>query len=118
LLSNWHVSCSAPSSPIIDTYVFFPTVGTPPGLEELKEVDEIYFSSLEWITKNTITDIIFETFSVTIEKGLESQTIDLIEGGRNIHVTESNKHNYVEKVIKWKLEGSVQEQIYHILYGA
>ena len=67
--------------------------------------------------KNTITDVIFETFSVVLERGLSSQTIDLIEGGRNISVTESNKKSYVEKVIKWKLEGGVKEQIYHILHG-
>jgi E3 ubiquitin-protein ligase NEDD4 len=46
--------------------------------------------------ENDITDVIEDTFSITEEHFGEVVTVDLMENGRNIEVTEDNKKDYVE----------------------
>ena len=38
-----------------------------PTIDDLGDIDSVYFTSLKWIFSNDITDIIYETFSVTID---------------------------------------------------
>merc|ERR1712137_282179 len=66
---------------------------------------------------NEITDIITKTFSVEVEAFGEMQTVDLIENGRNIPVTEDNKHEYVRLITEHRLVGAVQEQLENFLKG-
>jgi E3 ubiquitin-protein ligase HUWE1 len=67
--------------------------------------------------ENDITDIITETFSVDNDKFGVVETIDFIPNGRNISVTEENKHEYVRLMVEWKLTGSVKEQLDEFLKG-
>lgn len=45
---------------------------------------------------NDITDVLELTFSVDDDRFGEMVTVDLMEGGRDIEVTEENKKEYVE----------------------
>lgn len=47
-------------------------------------------------SENDIEGIVELTFSIDDEKFGERDTIDLIPDGRNIPVTNENKHKYVE----------------------
>ena len=60
-------------------------------LRDLEDVDPALYKSLNWILENDITDVIYETFSVTREEFGQQVVIDLVEGGRNIDVDQSNK---------------------------
>jgi len=42
---------------------------------------------------------------------------ELIPGGKEIEVTESNKHEYVEQMVRWCVERGVAEQMESIVNG-
>lgn len=42
---------------------------------------------------------------------------DLKPGGSEIGVTEANKKEYIEKLVKWRLERGVKEQSFSVLRG-
>ncbi|USP81000.1 hypothetical protein yc1106_08274 [Curvularia clavata] len=97
--------------------VYKQIMGKQVSLKDMETLDLEYYKSLEWMIHNDITDIITETFSVEVEAFGEMQTVDLIENGRNIPVTEDNKHEYVRLVTEHRLLGAVQEQLEHFLKG-
>ncbi|KAF2792543.1 hypothetical protein K505DRAFT_375981 [Melanomma pulvis-pyrius CBS 109.77] len=92
-------------------------LGNPVNLKDMETLDLEYHKSLQWMLSNDITDIITEAFSVDVEAFGETQVVDLIEDGRNIPVTEENKHEYVRLVTEHRLTGAVQEQLEHFLKG-
>ena len=83
----------------------------------MESLDPDYYKSLIWMLENDITDIITETFSVDNDKFGVLETIDFIEGGRNIPVTEENKHEYVRLVCQEKMTGSIRKQLNAFLDG-
>lgn len=87
------------------------------NLKDMETLDLEYYKSLEWMLHNDITDIITEMFSVEVEAFGEMQVVDLIENGRNIPVTEDNKHEYIRLITEHRLTGAVQEQLEHFLKG-
>ena len=87
------------------------------NLKDMETLDLEYYKSLEWMLHNDITDIITETFSTEVEAFGEMQTVDLIEDGRNIPVTEENKHEYIRLITEYRLTGAVQEQLKEFLRG-
>lgn len=92
-------------------------LGKPVSLKDMESLDPDYYKSLVWILENDITDIIEETFSVETDDYGERKVIDLIENGRNIAVTEANKQEYVKKIVEYKLNTSVKEQMDNFLVG-
>jgi E3 ubiquitin-protein ligase HUWE1 len=92
-------------------------LGRPVNLKDMETLDLEYHKSLQWMLENDITDIITETFSVEVERFGESEVVDLRENGRNIPVTEENKHEYVRLLTEHRLTGAVQEQLEHFLKG-
>lgn len=89
----------------------------PVSLKDMETLDLDYSKSLTWMLENDITDVITETFSVETDDYGEHKTIDLIEGGRDVPVTEDNKSEYVRKVVEYRLQTSVAEQMDHFLEG-
>lgn len=89
----------------------------PVNVKDMESLDEEYYKSLLWILNNDPTDVIPETFSVETERFGEIEVVDLIENGRNIPLTEENKHDYVRLVTEYRLTGAVQEQLEHFLKG-
>lgn len=92
-------------------------LGKSVTVKDMETLDLDYAKSMEWILENDITDIIAETFSVVVDDFGAEEVIDLIPNGRNIPVTEENKHEYVRLVIGYRLTGSVQEQLENFLKG-
>ena len=92
-------------------------LGKPISVKDMETLDLDYYKSLRWMLENDITDIITETFSVQIDEFGVQKTIDLIDNGRNIPVTEENKREYVQLVTEHKMIGSVSEQLEHFLAG-
>ncbi|KAL4941228.1 hypothetical protein BDV06DRAFT_6413 [Aspergillus oleicola] len=87
------------------------------SIKDMETLDLDYYKSLLWMLENDITDIITETFALETDAFGEKQTIDLIENGRNIPVTQENKEEYVQKVVDYRLVVSVQEQLDNFLKG-
>ncbi|KAH6682847.1 hypothetical protein B0J14DRAFT_647073 [Halenospora varia] len=92
-------------------------LGKPVSVKDMESLDPEYYKSLVWMLENDITDIITETFSVDNDKFGVVETIDFIENGRNIPVTEENKHEYIRLMVEWKLTGSVKAQLDEFLKG-
>jgi E3 ubiquitin-protein ligase HUWE1 len=92
-------------------------LGKPVSIKDMESLDPEYYKSLVWMLENDITDIITETFSADNDKFGAVETVDLIENGRNIPVTQENKHEYVRLMVEFKLTGSVQEQLDNFLKG-
>ncbi|EME49335.1 hypothetical protein DOTSEDRAFT_68195 [Dothistroma septosporum NZE10] len=97
--------------------VYRKILGKNVSLKDMETLDLDYYKSLVWILENDITDVAFETFSVDVDKFGVTETIDLVPGGRDISVTEENKHDYVRLVVEHRLIKSVQQQIDHFLEG-
>lgn len=92
-------------------------LGRPVSLKDMESLDLDYYKSLVWILENDITDIIEETFSVEADDYGEHKIIDLIENGSEIAVTEENKQDYVKRIVQYKLQTSVTEQMENFLQG-
>lgn len=86
-------------------------------LLDMEGVDAEFFRSLKWILDNDITDILDLTFSAEDERFGEIIEVDLKENGRNIEVTEENKHEYVELISEWKIYKRVEEQFKAFIDG-
>jgi E3 ubiquitin-protein ligase HUWE1 len=97
--------------------VYKQIMGKQVNLKDMETLDLEYYKSLEWMLNNDITEIITETFSVEVEAFGEMQVVDLIENGREIAVTEDNKHEYIRLITEHRLTGSVKEQLDHFLKG-
>jgi E3 ubiquitin-protein ligase HUWE1 len=92
-------------------------LGKAVSVKDMESLDPDYYKSLVWMLENDITDIITETFSVDNDKFGVVETIDFVPNGRNIPVTEENKHEYVRLMVEWRLTGSVKEQLDEFLKG-
>jgi E3 ubiquitin-protein ligase HUWE1 len=92
-------------------------LGKSVSVKDMESLDPDYYKSLIWMLENDITDIISETFSIDVDRFGEVHTIDLIPDGRNIAVTDENKHEYVRLIVEYKLIGSVKEQLDNFLTG-
>ena len=63
------------------------------------------------MTENDITNVLFETFSVTFELFGEKHVLDLKPDGRSLEVTEANKAEYVDLMVKWLTHKRFQHQL-------
>ena len=54
---------------------------------------------------------------VTVVFVLQVTERELIPGGKEIEVTEENKHEYVEQMVRWRVERGVAEQMESIVKG-
>ncbi|CAN3361037.1 E3 ubiquitin-protein ligase Rsp5p [Diutina catenulata] len=86
-------------------------------LSDMEGVDAEFYRSLKWILDNDITDILDLTFSAEDERFGEIIEVDLKPGGRDIEVTEDNKHEYVELISEWKISKRVEEQFKAFIDG-
>lgn len=86
-------------------------------LSDLETLDPEYCQSLTWIKDNDITDILDLSFSVTEDKCGQLIERDLKENGKNIAVTEKNKLEYIQRVVKWRVERGVQKQTDALVKG-
>ncbi|KAL9596797.1 MAG: hypothetical protein Q9219_005556 [cf. Caloplaca sp. 3 TL-2023] len=92
-------------------------LGKSVSIKDMETLDLDYYKSLLWMLENDITEIITETFSIETDDFGVTEIVDLIENGRNIPVTEDNKHEYVQRMVEYRLTGSVQAQLEKFLGG-
>jgi E3 ubiquitin-protein ligase HUWE1 len=92
-------------------------LGKAVSVKDMESLDPDYYKNLIWMLEHDIEGIITETFSIDNDKFGLVETIDFIENGRNIPVTEENKHEYVRLMVEWRLTGSVKEQLDEFLRG-
>ena len=92
--------------------------GTPISYHDMENYDPVYYNSIKWLLENDFTDTeTCLTYSYNHDNLGEIQTVDLIENGRNVEVTESNKFDYVQRLCSSKLYDSIKPQIDALLKG-
>lgn len=86
-------------------------LGKAVALADMEGVDADFHRSLQWMLDNDISGGILEqTFSTEDERFGVMTTEDLIPGGRDIEVTNENKKEYVDLMVKWRIEKRIAEQ--------
>jgi E3 ubiquitin-protein ligase NEDD4 len=86
-------------------------LGKAVSLADMEGVDADFHRSLQWMLDNDISGGILEqTFSTEDERFGVLTTEDLIPGGRDIEVTNENKKEYVDLMVKWRIEKRIAEQ--------
>lgn len=85
-------------------------LGKPIELKDMESVDSEYYNSLLWIQENDPADLDL-TFSVDEESFGRTSSHNLKENGGEIPVTNENKHEYIELVIKWRFVQRVHDQM-------
>lgn len=84
---------------------------------DLEAFDPEYFSNLKWMLDHDITNIIELTFSAESNELGQMKVVDLKPNGRNLPVTNENKHEYIQLMSEHKMTNSVRLQIDHFLKG-
>src|SRR5437016_3087518 len=72
----------------------------PVSLQDMEGVDADFHRSLVWMLENDITDVLDQTFAAEDERFGVTGIEDLKPGGRDIPVTNENKKEYVDLMIK------------------
>ncbi|XP_064620159.1 E3 ubiquitin-protein ligase NEDD4-like isoform X3 [Lineus longissimus] len=91
-------------------------LGKPIVLADMESVDSEYHNSLQWILDNDPGDLEL-TFSVDEEFFGEMKERELIPHGGDMKVTEFNKKEYIELIIKWRFIGRVKQQMMSFMDG-
>lgn len=117
---------------------------SPCDLSDLEFLDEEFHQSLQWMKDNDIEDMLDLTFTVNEEVfgqvcvGVSSYicsvfrykyliqylpvTLQITErelkpGGAGIPVSEKNKKEYIERMVKWRIERGVAQQTESLVRG-
>ena len=93
-------------------------IGTPISYHDMEDYDPVFYNSIKWLLENDFTNSeTYLTYSYNHDNLGEMQTVDLIENGRNIDVTEANKFDYIQRLCSSKLYDTIKPQIDALLKG-
>ena len=109
-------------------------LGVQVDLSDLESVDPENYRSLRWMLDNPIVGRLTYSFSRMADIGLQEgvldltfsveadewgviKVIDLKPGGRDLAVTDENKREYVELLVKHRLTNSIKEQVQAFVSG-
>ncbi|XP_073006653.1 E3 ubiquitin-protein ligase UPL2-like [Typha latifolia] len=99
-------------------------LGVKVTYHDIEAIDPDYYKNLKWMLENDISDILDLTFSMDADEEklilyekAEVTDSELIPGGRNIRVTEENKHEYVNRVAEHRLTTAIRPQINAFMDG-
>lgn len=90
----------------------------PWSLGDVEALDAEFHQSLLWVKENDITELDMDlTFSVNEEVFGQVTERELKLNGKTLAVTEKNKKEYIERMVKWRLERGVTEQTEGLIRG-
>uniref|UniRef100_A0A8C6T9N7 HECT-type E3 ubiquitin transferase n=1 Tax=Neogobius melanostomus TaxID=47308 RepID=A0A8C6T9N7_9GOBI len=89
----------------------------PCDLSDLEFLDEEFHQSLQWMKDNDIEDMLDLTFTVNEEVFGQITERELKPGGAGIPVAEKNKKEYIERMVKWRIERGVAQQTESLVRG-
>ncbi|KAJ7958898.1 E3 ubiquitin-protein ligase UPL1-like [Quillaja saponaria] len=99
-------------------------LGVKVTYHDIEAIDPDYFKNLKWMLENDRSDVLDLTFSIDADEEklilyerTEVTDYELIPGGRNMKVTEENKHQYVDLVAEHRLTTAIRPQINAFLEG-
>uniref|UniRef100_A0A3P8WGC3 HECT-type E3 ubiquitin transferase n=1 Tax=Cynoglossus semilaevis TaxID=244447 RepID=A0A3P8WGC3_CYNSE len=99
------------------TRPFYKGLLRPCDLSDLEFLDEEFHQSLQWMKDNDIEDMLDLTFTVNEEVFGQITERELKPGGAGIPVSEKNKKEYIERMVKWRIERGVAQQTESLVRG-
>lgn len=87
------------------------------NLADMEGVDADFHRSLQWMLDNPIEGVLDQTFSTEDERFGVTNVEDLKPGGRDIEVTDLNKKEYVDLMVKWRIQKRIDEQFQAFIHG-
>lgn len=93
-------------------------LGVPISFSDLEFLDEDLYKNAEWMRKNDHAELLNIDFTVqVITSEGKSHTVELVPGGSNIDVTDANKKQYLDLLLKHYMFESISEQLGALLKG-
>uniref|UniRef100_A0A672NTK0 HECT-type E3 ubiquitin transferase n=1 Tax=Sinocyclocheilus grahami TaxID=75366 RepID=A0A672NTK0_SINGR len=89
----------------------------PCDLSDLEFLDEEFHQSLQWMKDNDIEDTLDLNFTVNEEVFGQITERELKPGGSGIPVSDKNKKEYIERMVKWRIERGVAQQTESLVRG-
>uniref|UniRef100_A0A671K645 HECT-type E3 ubiquitin transferase n=1 Tax=Sinocyclocheilus anshuiensis TaxID=1608454 RepID=A0A671K645_9TELE len=89
----------------------------PCDLSDLEFLDEEFHQSLQWMKDNDIEDMLDLNFTVNEEVFGQITERELKPGGSGIPVSDKNKKEYIERMVKWRIERGVAQQTESLVRG-
>lgn len=88
-------------------------LGKSCSMRDVKYIDADLYNSTKYMLENSVDGVFFESFSVVNGKG----SINLIDGGDSVPVTEENKETYILLRIEYEVYGAFAPAIERIKEG-
>lgn len=95
-------------------------LGMPVTLSDMQDTDLDVHRSLLWVLETTLEDADDGpglTFVADYDRFGEVVSHELIPGGADTPVDESNKHEFVRLMVEWRLNRGTEQQMAALLYG-
>ena len=95
-------------------------LGVAVSYHDLEAIEPEYYKSLCLLLSSPLVDLGFEdslSFSADSQVYGESVVVDLIDGGRNVSVTDSNKSEYVRLIAHHRMTAACRPQLAAFLEG-
>ena len=89
----------------------------PITFSDLEFVDAELYRNLLWLQNHDGVEVASLDFTVTYESMGRKETFELVPGGDNISVTDSNKHEYLIARLKHRILDSIKPQLESLLKG-
>ena len=89
----------------------------PITFADLEVVDRELYRNLRWMRENEGVDALCLDFSVTEDVFGAAVTVELVEGGRDVELTDENKDEYIALRVKHRLLGAIRQQLRAFLTG-
>ncbi|RLN79089.1 hypothetical protein BBJ28_00006957 [Nothophytophthora sp. Chile5] len=93
-------------------------LGIPVTFEDFEALDPVAYKGLQWMLENGGAEELGLDFTVARrDESGNVTTVELVPNGGKIAVTDSNKHEFVERRLRYFLLESVSSQLYVFLKG-
>ncbi|CAK4078056.1 unnamed protein product [Aphanomyces euteiches] len=92
-------------------------LGIPLTFDDVESMDPTVYKSLMYILDHDSVKDLALTFSVTEQRGDKVVELPLVANGHLRSVTDSNKHEYVSRMVEYLLFGRVEDQMTALVQG-
>jgi hypothetical protein len=102
-------------------YIYKHMLGWPINFKDIKGIDEEYYNNLKQLQELTDNgedlEMLCLDFSSTQEIMGVNEEVELIEGGKDIDVTNDNFPEYLEACLRHRMMNQVKDQLTELLLG-
>ena len=98
-------------------YIYKHILAWPITFADLEPIDVEYYSHLKSLTQYDDLEMLCLDFTTTEETLGVKKTIDLVENGESIDVTNDNLPEYLEACLRYRMIGCVNAQLNELLLG-